>query len=545
MNNTDTKLVRGNLVDIISREIYGAVVTISDGKISKIERTGKVESNYILPGFIDAHVHIESSMCTPLNFGAAACKHGTIGIVADPHEIANVLGVEGIDFMVNNAKEAPFYYWIGVPSCVPATPFESAGAVIDAATTEKLLKREDLHFLAEMMNYPGVLNKDPEVIGKLNAAKRANKPVDGHFPTGNGKALEDYIANGITTDHECATIEEGRDRCRNGMFVQIREGSAAKNFNALHPLLKEFPGKVMFCSDDIHPNTLMERHINGLVKRAVGLGYDVFDVLRAASYNQAKHYSIPAGFLQVGDNADFIITEDLYSFTVKSTFVKGVCIYDGSNVSFPAKETSRPNRFAIDPITVSDLGIKAISDKMRVIVCSDGNLDTFEEIMEPTTNEGYAVSDTTKDVIKMVVLNRYQKAAPAIGFIKGTGIKRGAMAQSITHDSHNIIAIGTTDRELADAINEVILNKGGISVVNGEEKETLSLPVAGLISPLPLDQIDIQYKKLESKMAELETTLSSLQMTLSFMSLLVIPAIKLGDKGLFDGKNFRFTNLFV
>ncbi|MDD3358194.1 MAG: adenine deaminase [Parabacteroides sp.] len=545
MGKETIKTIKGNLVDIINRETYGASITLKDGKIFHIQKTGSVENQYILPGFIDAHVHIESSMCTPANFGAAACKHGTIGIVADPHEIANVLGVEGIDFMVNNAEGLPFYYWIGVPSCVPATPFESSGAIIDAATTKTLLQRDDLHFLAEMMNYPGVLGNDAEVINKIKAAQETGKPIDGHFPNGKGEVLSDYIQKGISTDHECSTLEEGEERCRQGMFVQIREGSAAKNFTALHPLIKEFPDKVMLCSDDIHPNTLLERHINGLVKRALDLGYDLYDVLRASSYNQAKHYGMPIGFLQEGDSADFIIIDDLKALNIKETFVKGECIYDGKEIHFPEKDVVPINKFHAQPIKMKELEVKAISDKMRVIVCTDGNLDTSEEIVSPAAKEGMAVSDTSTDIIKIVVVNRYQKAPLSIGFIKGTGLKRGAVAQSITHDSHNIIAIGCTDEELAKAINEVILQQGGITVVNGTETTTLSLPIAGLLSPLPLDEIDATYKILESKMQDLGSTLSSLQMTLAFMSLLVIPSLKLGDKGLFNGDKFSFTTLFV
>ncbi len=545
MGKETIKTIKGNLVDIINRETYGASITLKDGKIFHIQKTGSIENQYILPGFIDAHVHIESSMCTPANFGAAACKHGTIGIVADPHEIANVLGVEGIDFMVNNAEGLPFYYWIGVPSCVPATPFESSGAIIDAVTTKTLLQRDDLHFLAEMMNYPGVLGNDTEVINKIKAAQETGKPIDGHFPNGKGEALSDYIQKGISTDHECSTLEEGEERCRQGMFVQIREGSAAKNFTALHPLIKEFPEKVMLCSDDIHPNTLLERHINGLVKRALDLGYDLYDVLRASSYNQAKHYGMPIGFLQEGDSADFIIIDDLKALNIKETFVKGKCIYNGKDIHFPAKEVVPINKFHAQPITMKELEVKAISDMMRVIVCTDGNLDTSEEIVSPAVKEGMAISDTSTDIIKIVVVNRYQKAPLSIGFIKGTGLKRGAVAQSITHDSHNIIAIGCTDEELAKAINEVILQQGGITVVNGTETTTLSLPIAGLLSPLPLDEIDATYRILESKMQDLGSTLSSLQMTLAFMSLLVIPSLKLGDKGLFNGDKFSFTTLFV
>lgn len=539
------KTIRGNLVDIINRKTYGAIITLNDGRISHIQKTGSVECQYILPGFIDAHVHIESSMCTPANFGAIACKHGTIGIVADPHEIANVLGVEGIDFMINNTKGLPFYYWIGVPSCVPATSFESSGATINAATTQKLLQRDDLHFLAEMMNYPGVIGNNAEVMNKIKSAQEAGKPVDGHFPNGKGEALADYIQKGITTDHECATIEEGRERCVLGMYVQIREGSAAKNFNALHPLLKEFPEKVMFCSDDIHPNTLMKRHINELVKRALALGYDLYNILRAASYNQAKHYGIPAGFLQEGDPADFIITDNLTSLNIKGTYVKGECIYNDSVILFPKKEITLINKFYAQPVSVKDMEVKSQSDKIRVIVCSDGNLDTSEEILAPTTQEGLAISDTSQDLIKIVVINRYQQAPPSIGFIKGTGLKRGAVAQSIMHDSHNIIALGCTDKELAAAINEVIEQKGGICVINGTETNLLPLPIAGLLSPLPLDEIDTRYSIIENKMHELGSKLSSLQMTLSFMGLLVIPSLKLGDKGLFNGDTFSFTPLFT
>lgn len=542
--NNELKQITGNIVDLVSKEIYGAIVTIEGGKITNIERTGKDEGRFLMPGFIDGHVHIESSMTTPSNFAKAAVKHGTIGVVTDPHEIANVMGIEGIDYMIENAEGIPFYFCFGAPSCVPATPFETSGAKLDAADIEKLMQRDDIHFLAEVMNFPAVVYNDADMHAKLNAAKVNNKPIDGHIPGIDGDLLKQYIACGITTDHECATLEEAIEKCDLGMKIQIREGSAAKNFEALHPLFKDHADMTMLCSDDLHPANLKEGHINLLVKRALDKGYNVFDVLRAASYNAIKHYNMKAGLLQNGDNADFIVVDNLKDLHILSTYVKGECVFDGKESKIIAPVSKVINNFNIEKIEEKDLAVYPETNRIKVIRCFDGDLITECEIHDATVENDNVVSNVEEDILKIVVVNRYVQSKPAIGFIKGVGLKRGACAVSIAHDSHNIIAVGCSDHEICKAINAIIESKGGISVIDGGETTLLPLEIGGIISSKEIDEIDSLYEACNQKIKAIGSTLHAPQMTLSFMSLLVIPKIKIGDKGLFDVTKFEFTSLF-
>ncbi|MGL6178973.1 MAG: adenine deaminase [Tannerellaceae bacterium] len=542
--NNELKQITGNIVDLVSKEIYGATITIDGGKITNIERTGKDEGHFLMPGFIDGHVHIESSMTTPSNFAKAAVKHGTIGVVTDPHEIANVMGIEGIDYMIENAEGIPFYFCFGAPSCVPATPFETAGAKLEAGDIEKLMQRDDIHFLAEVMNFPAVVYNDADMHAKLNAAKANNKPIDGHIPGIDGELLKKYIACGITTDHECATLEEAIEKCDLGMKIQIREGSAAKNFEALHPLFKDHADMTMLCSDDLHPANLKEGHINLLVKRALDKGYNVFDVLRAASYNAIKHYNMKAGLLQQGDNADFIVVDNLKDLHVLSTYVKGECVFDGKESKIIAPVSKVINNFNIEKIDEKDLAVYPETNRIKVIRCFDGDLITECEIHDATVVNDNVVSNVEEDILKIVVVNRYVQSKPAIGFIKGVGLKRGACAVSIAHDSHNIIAVGCSDHEICKAINAIIESKGGISVIDGGETTLLPLEIGGIISSKEIDEIDSLYEACNKKIKAIGSTLHAPQMTLSFMSLLVIPKIKIGDKGLFDVTKFEFTSLF-
>lgn len=546
MKEDKTLVIKGNLVDILNRRTYGAEIFIENGRIRRVNETGQEEKGYLLPGFIDAHVHIESSMTTPAAFIRAAVRHGSIGAVADPHEIANVLGAEGIDYMIDNAKGLPFYAWFGLPSCVPATTMETSGATIDAEETARLLDREEIHFLAEMMNYPGVLNNDPGVISKIEAAQKRGKRVDGHFPQATGEELKAYVAAGISTDHETITLEEGREKCALGMHVLIREGSAARNFEALHPLLKEHPELVMFCTDDAHPCFIDEGHINQSVKRALALGYDLYDVLRAASYNPALHYGIPIGFLRENDPADLIRVNNLTDLEIQATYIQGKLVYDGQQCLLPFSTPSPINKFQAKPITPDKLAVKAKGKRQaRVIVCEQHGLITREQLCPIQTPDGFVEADPSRDIQKLVIVNRYQTTPPAVAFLKGTGIKLGAVAQSITHDSHNIIAVGATDFELTQAINAVIRAKGGIAVSLLDEVSLLPLPIAGLMSDRTLEETSRLYREIERKIKRLGTSLDSLQMTLSFMGLLVIPALKLSDRGLFDSNQFQFTPLFV
>ncbi|MDZ7743637.1 MAG: adenine deaminase [Bacteroidota bacterium] len=536
--------VSGKIVDIIKQEIFEGSVLVKDGKISKVLREKTDQDQFILPGLIDAHIHIESSMLIPSEFARMASVHGTVATVSDPHEIANVLGIEGINYMIGNGKKVPMKFYFGASSCVPATPFETAGAELGVEELDHLLKKDEIKYMSEMMNWPGVLFGDKLVKEKLDIAKKYNKPVDGHAPGVLGKDAKKYAAAGISTDHECFTIEEALDKIKAGMKILIREGSAAKNFEALIPLLHDYPDQIMFCSDDKHPNDLVEGHIDQLVSRAIKKGFDPLVVLRAAIFNPIQHYKLDVGLLQEGDPADFIIIDDLNNFKVKQNFIGGELVAENGKTKIPAVDESTPNKFAAQIIDAGDLRISSASDKIRVMEALDGQLITREEGLQPKVEDGMLVSDPVQDILKIVVLNRYEKAKPAVAFVKNFGLKRGAIASTVAHDSHNIVAVGTSDQQIAEAINVLIDVKGGVSLVEGGDHFVLPLPVAGLMSNKDGWDVAAKYDKLDRKAKALGSKLNAPYMTLSFMALLVIPDLKLSDKGLFDGKKFAFTSLF-
>lgn len=541
----DSGLLTINRVDIRNRCVEQCRITWKRGVITSIEPLGPEAKSggYLMPGFIDAHVHIESSMLVPSEFARLAVRHGTLGCVSDPHEIANVLGEEGVRFMLDNAEQTPFHILFGVPSCVPATPFETAGAELDAAAVERLLDDPRLGYLSEMMNFPGVLNGDDQVLAKLEAAKRRGLPIDGHAPGLKGERAKRYVAAGISTDHECGSIEEARDKIAYGMKILIREGSAARNFNALHPLISESPGQVMLCSDDKHPDDLVEGHINQLAAHAVALGHDVFDVLQCACINPVDHYGLPLGQLRVGDAMDAIMVDDLKTFRVQKSWLAGELVAEAGNSLLPQTEVTPINRFEARPITAEQLRLPPSSGAIRVIEAADGELLTGEALLLPKRIDQRPVPDVEQDVLQLVVYNRYGPAEPVCAFIRNFGLTRGAIASSVAHDSHNIVAVGAEQQALADAINAVVTTQGGIAVVDGERVETLPLPVAGIMSPENGDQIAVDYARLDLMAKGMGSTLCAPFMSLSFMALLVIPALKLSDKGLFDGRSFQFTGL--
>ena len=544
MNNLS---LSGNIVDLEKRRIFPGTVLIQDGKITSIdEESEKKYDDYILPGFIDAHVHIESSMLVPSEFARLAVVHGTVATVSDPHEIGNVLGVDGVRYMIQNGRNVPFHFYFGASSCVPATSFETAGATITAQNIQDLFEKDQLKYLSEMMNFPGVLNRDPLVMDKIAVAKKLGKPVDGHAPGLKGKEAASYIAAGISTDHECFTLEEAQDKVKNGMKIIIREGSAAKNFEALHPLIKTHPEMVMFCSDDKHPDELVKGHINLLVKRAIiDKKYDTMDVLRSACVNPVKHYNLDVGLLQKGDSADFIVVDNLRNFQVKETYVRGQLVAkNGQSLISRNKEQQNVNLFNTSPKTEDQFQVKPRGKIIKVIEALDGQLITNKLEAETKVENGHVVSDPSRDILKLVVVNRYENAPPAIGFIKNFGLKKGALASCIAHDSHNIIAVGTTDREICQAVNAIIQHQGGISAVDGEKTYSLPLPVAGIMSQEDGYVVADRYEEIDKVAKKLGTKLRSPFMTLSFMALLVIPSLKLSDKGLFDGTTFQFTDLF-
>jgi len=535
--------LQGQIVDIKNRNIFSGEITIKDGKILRIEEKQHNVKHYIIPGFVDAHIHIESSMLVPSEFARIAVKHGTISTVSDPHEIANVLGVAGVEFMINNGKETPFKFNFGAPSCVPATQFESAGAVIDSEGIKTLMAHPDIKYLAEMMNYPGVLFDDEEVLKKIAWAKHFNKPIDGHAPGVRGDAITKYISAGISTDHECFTYDEALEKLQKGMKILIREGSAAKNFEALIDLLPEYFENIMFCSDDKHPDDLLLHHINNLCARAVAKGMDVFKVLQAACVNPVKHYNLDVGLLQVGDFADFILVEDLKEFKTLQTYIQGELVFDKGVSLIKSVPFEILNNFHTKKKEVSDFMFASSAKEIRVIEALEGQLVTNELIVESLLKDGNLVSNIEKDVLKMTVVNRYQNQKPAIAFIKNFGLKEGAIASSVGHDSHNIIAVGVSDEAICKAVNLLIENKGGICAVSNTSSHVVALPVAGIMSDQDAKTIGEQYAQLDTMAKQLGSVLHAPYMTLSFMALLVIPSLKLSDKGLFDGNTFQFTSL--
>ena len=538
-------IVSGKLVDIFQRRVYNAEITIANSVIEDIKEVKEEFNNYILPGLVDAHVHIESSMVVPTSFARAAVKNGTVATVSDPHEIANVMGVKGVEYMIENGKKSPFKFYFGAPSCVPATPFETSGAVIDSGEIKKMMDNKDIYYLAEMMNFPGVIYNDEEVLKKIKYAHKTNKPIDGHAPGLSGEGLEKYAAQNISTDHECTTVEEAIAKIEKGIKIQIREGSAAKDFENLFPLLKSHPDKVMFCTDDCHPDDLVKGHINKITSRAVKKGADVFDVITAATKTPKEHYNLKTGLLQQRDPADLILVDNLKEFNVQKTYINGELVYDNGKVLIDKLAEKPINNFNCSPITASDIEMTAKSEKIQIIVAKDGDLLTGKEIVSPTVHDGKIVSDTDRDILKIVVVNRYREAEPQIGFIKNFNLKSGAIAGSIAHDSHNIIAIGTNDEDIVNAVNTIIENKGGIVAVDGEKKKSLVLNVAGLMSTEEAEDVARKYYEVHTMAKELGSNLTTPFMTMAFMALLVIPEIKIGDKGLFDVSKFEFTSLFV
>jgi len=537
--------IQGQIVDIPNRKIYSGEITIENGKIISIIEAAHNVKTYILPGFVDAHIHIESSMLVPSEFAKIAVLHGTVGTISDPHEIANVLGKDGVHYMIDNGKKVPLKFHFGAPSCVPATFFETAGAVIDSEQIKELMASPDIYYLSEMMNYPGVLFDDEEVLKKIAWAKHFNKPVDGHAPGLRGAPIEKYIAAGISTDHECFTYDEAAEKLSLRMKVLIREGSAAKNFEALIDLLPDNFENMMFCSDDKHPDDLIVGHINLLCARAVAKGFDVFNILQMACVNPVKHYKMNIGLLQKNDAADFIVVEDLTHFKVLQTYIDGELVAENGKSFVKHVDFEKPNNFNTSKKQVIEFDISSSASKIRVIEALEGQLITNEIHHKPKIENGKIVSDPENDILKMAVVNRYENAPPAIAFIKNFGLKKGAIASSVAHDCHNIVVVGTSDEEILSAVNLLIANTGGICAVNGSDKKSLALPVAGIMSDQNGWEAGRLYQEIDAMAKELGSGLKAPFMTLSFMALLVIPDLKLSDKGLFSGNSFSFMDLEV
>ncbi|MBM3435167.1 MAG: adenine deaminase [Bacteroidetes bacterium] len=537
--------ISGTIVDVVKQRIFRGILEIENGKIKSAKETDKVEDQFIIPGLIDAHIHIESSMLVPSQFARMAVVHGTVATVSDPHEIANVLGMKGIGFMIGNGRQVPFKFYFGAPSCVPATGFESSGSSIGPAEIEDLLKRNDIKYMSEMMNFPGVLYHNDEVMAKLAIARKYHKPVDGHAPGLSGKEAQKYIEAGITTDHECFSLEEALDKIKLGMKIQIREGSAAKNFDTLIPLINSHPDKIMFCSDDKHPDDLVEGHINLLVKRAIQLGYDPLKVIRICTLNPVHHYKLEVGLLQQGDPADFAILDNFQDFNILATFINGNRVAENGQSLINSVGVQSMNNFKAVKIDNEAIQVHVGGEFIKVIKALDGQLITKKLIVRARVKDGKVVSDPENDICKIAVINRYSRSPVSVGFVNGFGFKKGAIASTVAHDSHNIIAVGISDNDLVNAINLLVQSEGGIALADSDFRLHLPLPVAGLMSDRDGYEVAKTYQSLNIAAKNLGSRLNSPKMTLSFMALLVIPELKISDKGLFDGIKFEFTFLFT
>lgn len=534
--------IYGNIIDPLNRRIIKGYIQFEGNTIEKVVPEEHSSNNYIMPGLIDSHVHIESSMIIPSSFAAKAVSRGTTGVISDPHEIANVMGRRGVDFMISNGKTVPFRFWFGAPSCVPATLFETSGATLGPEEVDEMMKIDDIVYLAEVMNFPGVISREPGIMSKIDSALKRGKKVDGHAPGVTGGNLELYVSAGISTDHECMSYEEGLEKIKLGMKVLIREGSAARNLDSLKKLIRDYPSEVMICSDDLHPETLRDRHLDKIIAKLINEGYDLFDVLRSVTVNPVNHYGIKAGLLQPGDLADFIIVDSPEKMNVKETWIGGQCVYS-NGVSNIKRVTTEPfNNFNSSKISASDIKVLNQKGKIRVIEAFDGELFTHGLLFDPGI-EGTISSRPAEDILKIVVKDRYNDSKPSVGFIKGLGLKHGAFASSVAHDSHNIIAAGVDDESIVAAVNRVVEMRGGLAVVNGKKTDSLMLEIGGIMTSLSCDEVAEKYEELSSLVKAMGSPLKAPFMTLSFMALLVIPELKLSDKGLFNGKSFSFVPL--
>lgn len=543
--------ISGQIVDVVKSRIFRGTIHVNEGKIVDIVEDDNNTNQIIMPGFVDSHVHVESSLLVPTEFARLVVPHGSVASVSDPHEIANVLGIDGVKYMIEIGKKSPFKFYFGAPSCVPATTFETSGATLDSDDIDELLSLDDIKYLGEMMNYPGVLFDDNEVAKKIESAKHHNKPIDGHAPLLSGNDLKKYCSAGISTDHECSDIEEAREKASLGMTILIREGSAANNLNALIPLIREYPNQITFCTDDAHPHELVKSHINGSVKKAIDLGYNVLDVIKAATLNPVKHYNLEVGLLQKNDPADFIVIDNFNNFNILRTYIDGELVAENAKSLLPNVQVHTINNFVAEKVTADDFKVIDEDKDVNIIGVINGELLTEKMIGRPKsynlsdTSQNVLVSDVENDILKIAVINRYEKKKPAIGFIKNFGLKHGALASSVAHDSHNIIVIGCSDEDMMMAANMIIEDKGGFAVYDENVNKCLPLPIAGIMTNEDAFKVASDYQEIKDMAKSLGSHLSDPFMTMEFMALLVIPKLKLSDKGLFDGEKFQFTPLFV
>lgn len=534
LGSMTVKHVDGQLVDVLRGEIYPACVNFDENNIVRIERKLAAPPQYILPGLIDAHVHIESSLLTPYRFAEKAVAHGTTAVVANPHEIANVMGMAGIRYMVDDGKSTPLRFFYSAPSSVPSTAMETSGAVIGWKEVREMLSTGDFVSLGEVMDVPGVLREDPALMSKIEVAVQFGKPIDGHAPGLGGYDLDRYVMAGISTDHECTTVREAEEKDRKGMTVMVREGSAARNLNALMPFASKH--KHFLVTDDLSAVDMADGHVDSLLRKAVAAGMDPIHAIRAASMWPAQHYGLPGGSVYLNGPADLVVVDDLIHFTVLETWIGGRLVAKDGRPLFAGAPTTVPPGIASGEVLAKDLRVTSRRPvaTVRVIKVLPDEVSSLAGTADLDVDDSAVLTDPSRDILLMAVVNRYRPASPAVAFVSGFRLSRGAMASSVAHDSHNLIGVGTDPALLALALNAVAAQGGGYYVTDAVNSVRLELPVAGLMSPLPWDEVARKEGEINAFLQGMGCPLPAPFMTLSFQSLLTVPDLKLGDRGLFD-----------
>lgn len=556
LEKADFVIKNANIVNVLSEEIHEADIAIADGIIAGIgenyhgEKEININGAFVTPSFIDGHVHLESSMMLPKEFAKAVLPAGTTTVIIDPHEIANVFGLHGISFMHEAVKNLPMDVYTMLPSCVPATPFETSGFDLNSYDLSLLIDKPWVLGIAEMMNFPGVLNLDKNVMAKLELAKQKDKRIDGHAPMLSNKDLCAYIASGVKSDHECTTPNEAIEKLRLGMYLMIREGTAAKDLNALIPVLKNCnTRKCLFVTDDRHPSDLKE-HINGMVRRSVEAGVDPIKAVQCASLNTAEYFGLKdLGAVAPGYKADLLILPDLKTFKPDMVIKGGKTVYENGGLTVNFEEAEVPSvRGSVNVkwIEKDDFRINALSDTTRTIEIIPHQLVTKSTISKIKVENGNAVSNVDTDTLKICVIERHRATGNiGKGFVKGFNIKNGAIASTVAHDSHNMIVVGTNDEDMYIAAVELVKTQGGKVVVsNGQVLSKLPLPIAGLMSNEKFEYVVDKCEELNNAAHSIGCTLEDPFMTMGFLSLPVIPELKITDKGIFDTTKFDFVNIF-
>lgn len=536
-------IIKGNILNVFTDEIYPGEIKINNGIIESIREVDQYFPDIIVPGFIDSHIHIESSRLTPSRFAEVALRHGTTAVVCDPHEIGNVMGLEGIEYMVNDAKYAPLKFFFTAPSCVPATNYETNGATISADIIDSLLRRDEFVALSEVMNYTGVVNGDKDLIDKINVAKKYNKKIDGHAPLLTGPDLQKYVKYGISTEHECVTKAEALEKKRLGLKIMIREGSESHMLEKLVNTPTDF-----IVTDDLEPDDLVKGHMNIRLRKAVDLGMDPFEAIRKVTLNPAEHYGLNCGSISPGKSADLVFIDNLDDFRVKRVVVNGNTIFKKQKLLYRAKPLPLDSTLHINHKNAEDFDLKANnpnkkSANVNVIRVIPESIVTKKSTAKLTIDRGKIIPSVFEDILKISVVERYGGNTISNAFISGFGLKNGAIASSVSHDSHNLIVIGTNSEYMAEATNKIIDNNGGIVAISNQEQIELPLPIAGLMSDRSVLEVAKQTEALNDLVNRMGCPLENPFTIMSFMALPVVDEIKITNKGLFDVSENKFIDV--